>query len=60
VVSFFTGEHADYHEPTDTADKLDYAKFEKISQTIFATIWALADSPTRPRVDRPWPAKLNR
>lgn len=57
---FFTGEHADYHQPTDTADKLDYAKLQKISQTVFATIWALAENPARPRVDRPWPAKLTR
>lgn len=60
VVFFFTGEHADYHEPTDTPEKLDYAKLTKISQTVFATIWALAESPARPRVDRPWPAKLIR
>ncbi len=58
VVFFFTGEHADYHRPSDTADRIDYGKLEKISRTLSATLWAIADAPVRPRVDRPWPEKL--
>jgi Tol biopolymer transport system component len=30
VLSFFTGSHDDYHRPTDTADKVDYAGVERI------------------------------
>jgi len=26
---WFTGFHPDYHQPTDTADKIDYVKMEK-------------------------------
>ena len=29
-LSFFTGNHADYHRPTDTADKIDYPDLDRI------------------------------
>jgi hypothetical protein len=29
-LSFFTGTHADYHRPTDTADKIDYEDLDRI------------------------------
>ncbi len=29
-LSFFTGNHADYHRPTDTADKIDYEDLERV------------------------------
>jgi Peptidase family M28/PA domain/PDZ domain len=29
-LSFFTGTHADYHRPTDTADKIDYADLDRV------------------------------
>src|SRR5207247_5332878 len=32
VVSFFTGSHADYHRPTDDADKLEYGGLERITR----------------------------
>jgi Zn-dependent M28 family amino/carboxypeptidase len=30
-LSFFTGPHADYHRPTDTADKIDYRGLDRIA-----------------------------
>ena len=30
VLFFFTGAHADYHRPTDTADKIEYAGLDRI------------------------------
>jgi Zn-dependent M28 family amino/carboxypeptidase len=38
VLHFFTGQHADYHKPTDDADKLNYEGMEKISGYIFNII----------------------
>jgi Peptidase family M28/PDZ domain len=29
-LSFFTGNHADYHRPTDTADKIDYDDLDRV------------------------------
>lgn len=39
---FSTGPHPDYHKPTDTPDKIDYARLEKISRWIAAVTWRLA------------------
>jgi hypothetical protein len=56
---FYTsGLHEDYHETTDTPEKLDYRKLEKVARTVCLTAWELACSPTRPKVDRTLPAEL--
>jgi len=34
VLFFFTGAHADYHKPTDTADKINYAGLTKIVEYV--------------------------
>ncbi len=52
IIFFFSGVHEDYHRPGDSIDKIDYAKHEQVTRTIFATAWTLANSPTRPKVDR--------
>ncbi|MEO8933115.1 MAG: M28 family metallopeptidase [Xanthomarina sp.] len=43
VIFYFNGAHDDYHKPTDTIDKIDYALLEKRAQLIFATAWQLAN-----------------
>ncbi|HZH29549.1 MAG TPA: M20/M25/M40 family metallo-hydrolase [Pyrinomonadaceae bacterium] len=58
IIFYFDGVHEDYHRPSDTADKIDYQKMEKISRTVFLTALELANAPTRPRVDRQLPAQL--
>lgn len=55
VVFYFNGVHEDYHKPTDTVDKIEFAKMEKISRHIFFTAWELANRPKRITVDK----KLN-
>jgi Tol biopolymer transport system component len=32
VLNFFTGSHDDYHRPTDTADRVDYAGLDRITK----------------------------
>ncbi|TDU40503.1 peptidase M28-like protein [Gelidibacter sediminis] len=44
VIFYFNGEHADYHQPTDTPDKINYALLKKRAQLIFTTTWYLANS----------------
>ena len=34
VLSFFTGRHADYHQVTDTAERLDYDRMSRIAQLV--------------------------
>jgi Zn-dependent M28 family amino/carboxypeptidase len=52
IIFYFDGEHEDYHEPSDSVDKIDFDKMEKVTRTIYATAVALADLPVRPRVDK--------
>ena len=50
--------HEDYHQPSDSADKIDYQKMEKVARTVYAMMWKLANAPARPKVDKPLPAQL--
>jgi hypothetical protein len=60
IVFWFDGVHEDYHQASDHADKIDYQKMEKVSRTIFLTMWEIADLQTRPAVDKKLPAELTR
>jgi hypothetical protein len=42
VIFFFTGTHADYHQPTDTPDKILYDRMATITRLIYATGWGVA------------------
>ncbi len=48
VIFYWTGYHADYHKPTDTADKINIAGMRKIVDLSADTITHLAAAPTRP------------
>lgn len=52
VIFYFTGVHEDYHQPTDTPDKLDYGKMERIARLVFHTAWELANREERIVVDK--------
>lgn len=43
VLHFFTGQHEDYHKPSDDFDKLNYVGMEAISNYIFEIITELDD-----------------
>ncbi|HEY0099744.1 MAG TPA: M28 family peptidase [Pyrinomonadaceae bacterium] len=58
IIFYFDGVHEDYHRPSDTPDKIDYQKMEKITRTVFLTALELANALTRPRVDKKLPAEL--
>src|SRR5690606_17917169 len=45
---WFTGFHPDYHHTTDTADKLNYAKMQKILRLAYLTSFAFADEESSP------------
>ncbi|HEX8776316.1 MAG TPA: M20/M25/M40 family metallo-hydrolase [Pyrinomonadaceae bacterium] len=53
IIFYFDGEHEDYHKPTDSPDKIDYQKMEKVARTIYVMLLELANAKTRPKVDRP-------
>ena len=47
VIFYFNGTHEDYHQPTDTADKINYDILQKRAKLIFHTAWELANMPNR-------------
>jgi len=58
IIFFFDGEHEDYHQAGDSPDKIDYQKMEKITRTVYMTLWEVANRATRVKVDKPLPAQL--
>lgn len=52
VIFYFNGTHEDYHEPTDTFEKIDFDKIEKITQLIFYTAWEIANKEERLKIDK--------
>lgn len=53
AVFFFNGTHADYHRSTDTIEKINFEKMEKIGRLVFHTAWELANRDERIKVDVP-------
>ena len=43
VIFYFNGTHEDYHQPSDTPDKINYEMLEKRAHLIFYTAWELAN-----------------
>ena len=58
VIFYFDGVHEDYHRPSDTPDKIDYRKLERVARTVFVTASEIANLPARPRVDKQLPQEL--
>lgn len=47
VLFFFTGEHKDYHQVTDSPDKINFEKLVRIATLCFRTSWDLTMMDTR-------------
>jgi Zn-dependent M28 family amino/carboxypeptidase len=58
IIFYFSGLHEDYHQPSDSIEKIDFTKMERVTRTIYATALALAESSSRPKVDRTLPPQL--
>jgi len=58
IIFYFTGTHADYHQPSDTPDKIEYDLLEMRSRLIFYTAWNIANRDKRLVVD-PKPEKTS-
>ncbi|HYL75958.1 MAG TPA: M20/M25/M40 family metallo-hydrolase [Bryobacteraceae bacterium] len=46
---WFTGFHPDYHQVTDTVEKINFVKMEKIVRLAYLAGWSFADGPTPPK-----------
>ena len=49
ILFFFNGVHADYHQATDSPDKIDAEKESRIVRLLFYLGQAVANAPARPR-----------
>jgi hypothetical protein len=49
ILFFFNGTHEDYHQPTDTADKIDAEKEARILKLVFHLGLAVGNADTRPQ-----------
>lgn len=52
VIFYFNGTHDDYHQPSDTPDKIEYDLLENRTRLIFYTAWELANRENRIIVDK--------
>ena len=55
IIFFFDGIHHDYHQPTDTVDKINFGLMEKRARLIFLTAWAVANQDQMLSRDIPLP-----
>lgn len=51
AIFYFNGTHEDYHQPSDTVEKINFEKMEKVGRHFFHTIWELANREERIIVD---------
>ncbi|MBA2356440.1 MAG: M20/M25/M40 family metallo-hydrolase [Acidobacteria bacterium] len=58
IVFYFSGVHEDYHGLDDEVEQIDFRKLRRITQTIHATAWTLANVAVRPKVDTPFGREL--
>jgi hypothetical protein len=58
VAFFTTGLHEDYHQPSDTPDKIDYKEMQIVSKTVAAVGWSLAMQDGRPKLKEKLPDQL--
>ncbi len=50
-VWFFCGTTADYHQPTDTEDRVDYAKMERVTKLVYYATLEIGNKPAMLKLD---------
>lgn len=60
TIEFFTGLEWRYHRSNDETRYLDMNKVREVSRTLMATVWAVANAPHRPEVDKGFPPRVFR
>lgn len=56
IIFYFNGTHDDYHQPSDTPDKIEYDLLLNRTKLIFHTAWEVANREKRVIVDKADPA----
>lgn len=55
IIFYFNGTHADYHQPSDTPEKINYELLAKRAKLIFYTAWEMANRDAMLKRDLPLP-----
>ncbi|TRX62773.1 M28 family peptidase [Fulvivirga sp. M361] len=53
IIFYFNGVHDDYHQPTDTIDKIAFDMLMERTKLVYHTAWVLANRDQKPVVDKP-------
>jgi hypothetical protein len=53
IIFYFNGTHADYHQPTDTPDKINYDLYARRARLVFFTAWDMANRDDMLKRDTP-------
>ncbi len=53
IIFYFNGTHADYHQPTDTVEKISFELLRERARLVFHTAWQLVNQDRRIEVDVP-------
>lgn len=59
IIFYFNGVHDDYHQPTDTVDKIEFDLLQKRAQLVFYTSWFIANRDQRLVVDKLQDTEIN-
>ncbi|MEM6643556.1 MAG: M28 family peptidase [Bacteroidota bacterium] len=51
IIFYFNGTHPDYHQPTDTIEKIDFDTMRKRAKLVFHTAWEVANREERIKAD---------
>ena len=60
IIFYFNGVHDDYHQPSDTIEKINFEMLQKRTQLVFYTAWVLANRDQRPVVDKIKDTEINK
>ena len=52
IIFYFNGTHDDYHQPSDTPDKINYDLLENRTRLVFHTAWEVANRANKVIVDK--------
>ena len=52
VIFYTSGDHEDYHKPTDTKENIKYERIEKVARLVFYTAWEIANREERIKTDK--------
>lgn len=52
IIFYFNGTHDDYHQPSDTPDKINYDLLENRTRLVFYTAWEIANRANKLVVDK--------